>query len=423
MLSSFKWVLLIVGLLGVAGADWPRFRGPAGDGKAEEGLPLKWSATEGVAWKKEMPGPGASSPIVWQNKVFLTCYSGYGLDPKQAGDMEQLKRHAICMNAENGETLWAKEIPADLPETKYQGTYITTHGYASSTPVTDGERVYFFFNKSGVFAYSMDGELAWKKTVGNTNHEWGNGASPILHGDLLIVNAGIEGDNLLALNKNTGEQVWTLGNFPRAWNTPALVTVPESKRQELIVSVRGKVRGIDPLKGTELWSSTGISTAELCPSPVVHEDVAYITGGPGGESLAVRIGGNGDVTKTNLLWRIRKGSNVTSPIYHNGHLFWASDSRGILYCANPVTGDIVYETRLNPRSERIYASPILSGDRLYFVSRSNGTFVVAAKPEFELLAHNVLSTDPTEIFNGSPAVHQGRLLIRSDKFLYCISGK
>ena len=129
MLSSFKWVLLIVGLLGVAGADWPRFRGPAGDGKAEEGLPLKWSATEGVAWKKEMPGPGASSPIVWQNKVFLTCYSGYGLDPKQAGDMEQLKRHAICMNAENGETLWAKEIPADLPETKYQGTYITTHGY------------------------------------------------------------------------------------------------------------------------------------------------------------------------------------------------------------------------------------------------------------------------------------------------------
>lgn len=418
-LAACRFLMVLCFLAQPLAAQWPQFRGPAANGAAEGELPLQWSDTSGIAWKSELPGPGASSPIVVGGKVLVSCFSGYGADPQQPGEMANLKRHAICVNLEDGKRLWSREVPAALPETKFAGRYITLHGFASSTPVSDGERVYFFFGKSGVFAYTLEGEKIWQTLVGDQPHAWGSGASPILHGDLLIVNASLESDALVALNKNTGERVWQLKDMPRAWNTPALLRPPGSDREELVVNVRGRVRGIDPQSGQELWSCRAINAAELCPSIVGHDGVAYVLGSPRGEGLAVRIGGRGDVTDSHLLWRINKGSNVGSPVYHDGHLYWAHNQRGIVYCVEAATGKIVYEKRLQPNPGRIYASPILAAGCLYYVSRTQGTFVVAAKPEFELLAHNRLGENE-EVFNGSPAVAAARLLLRSDRALYCI---
>jgi hypothetical protein len=401
-------------------ADWPRFRGPFGDGTCvETGLPLKWTDSD-VTWRAELPGPGSSSPIVVGNAVFLSAYSGYGTDPKNPGEPAGLTRHAICLNRADGKILWKHDVKLTTPDKPFQGQYITMHGYASSTPVSDGTNVYFFFGPAGVHAYTLQGRELWRASVGDKAHDWGNGSSPILHDNLLIVNAAIEGDSLVALDKRTGREVWAVRKgFPSSWNTPVVAKV--GAREELIVNASARLRAFDPATGKELWSCRGIRAAELCPTVVVRDGVVYLLGAPGrSAAMAVRAGGNGDVSETNILWELKTGSNVSSPALHGGHLFWANDSTGTLYCVKAATGEVVFEQPLSSeRGNRVYASPILSEGRLYFVSRNRGTFVVAAKPLFELLAQNVLAGD-TSVFNASPAVADGQIFLRSDRFAYCI---
>lgn len=402
-------------------ADWPRFRGPSGDGIVTgSDAPLKWGPQENVVWKTELPGPGSSSPIVSRGKVFLTCYSGYGVTVAQAGDPAHLKRHALCFNQADGKLLWSHVANAPLPEQPYAGPYITQHGYASSTPVTDGKHVFFFLAKSGVFAFTMDGKKVWETNVGTNHHEWGAGASPILYQNLLIVNAAAESDSLLALDKQTGKTVWSVRGMARAWDTPALVDTGAA-RPELVVSIAGRLRAFDPVTGAELWRCQGINAAELCPSIVASKGILFVLGHPSGQAMAVRAGGRGDVTQTHVLWRLNKGSNVTSPVYHDGHLYWCSDNRGFAYCVKAETGEVKYEERLQPNPRQIYASPVLVGDRLYYVSRVAGTFVIAARPEFKLAAH----IPPLEAasFSGSPAVVGGQMFLRSDRHLYCLGGR
>jgi hypothetical protein len=160
----------------------------------------------------------------------------------------------------------------------------------------------------------------------------------------------------------------------------------------------------------------------LCPSVVVRDGVAYVLGLPGtGQAMAVRAGGAGDVSASHIVWEIKKGSNVGSPVVHDGHLYWANDARGLAMCAKAATGEIVYEQPLTgARRDRIYASPVLSAGKLYYVGRTSGTYIVAAKPQFALIAHNVIGGDPS-VFNASPAVVDGQLFLRSDRFAYCVA--
>src|SRR6187397_2217071 len=183
-------LLLVVAAFTAQAADWPQFRGPTADGvTTDANLPLTWSEKENLVWRTELPGPGSSSPIISGDKVFLTSYSGYGLDVKEPGDITKLTRHAICLSKRDGKILWQHEIKTDLPNKPYTGTYITTHGYASSSPVTDGKGVYFFMANAGIHAFTVDGKKVWNASVGEQTHPWGVGSSPILYGDLLIVNA------------------------------------------------------------------------------------------------------------------------------------------------------------------------------------------------------------------------------------------
>jgi hypothetical protein len=178
--------------------------------------------------------------------------------------------------------------------------------------------------------------------------------------------------------------------------------------------------GFDPNSGKELWQAEGVHRY-CCPSVVAHDGVVFAIGG-GSTSLAVRAGGRGDVSKTHGLWRDNRGSNVSSPVYLDGHIYWASDSGGVVTCQEAATGKSVYQKRLEPGSGLIYASPILADGKLYFVSQRKGTYVVAAKPEFELLSHNVFEDDDSRT-NASPAVSNGQLLLRTDRALYCIGTK
>jgi len=395
--------------------DWPQFRGPGGLGVSDAtGLPLTWSQTENMAWKTALPGPGTSSPIVVGDRIYLTYYTGYNVPGGDTGDMQQLKLHVICLSLADGSVVWTNEVAPTLPE---QDRIREGHGYASSTPASDGERLYVFFGKTGVFAFDLDGREIWRADVGSHLNGWGSAASPIVWGDLVIINASVESERLVALDKKTGKPRWQAGGIKEAWNTPLVVPVKDGQ-PELVVGMPKKVMGFDPATGATLWNCSNDIGWYIAPSAVAHDGIVWSIGGRSGPAaVAVQAGGSGDVTDSRRLWSSTKGSNVSSPVYHDGHLYWAHDNLGIAYCANAKTGSVIYEERL-PRAGQVYASPIVADGRVYFLSRGGRTFVLPARPQFELLATNDL--DDRSMFNASPAVAGKRLLIRSDKFLYCL---
>ena len=397
-------------------ADWSGFRGPGGQGVSQtKGMPVKFNAEDNLAWKTPLPGPGGSSPIVFGDHIYVTCYGGYAVPGSAGGDMNALKRHLICLKRADGTKVWEREVPAAQPEQ----AKVRDHGYASSTSLADADRIYVFFGKSGVFAFSRAGKQLWHADVGSKVHGWGSATSPLIYKDLVIFNASVESDSLVALNKETGKEVWRAGGIKDSWNTPILVPVADGKT-ELVLAIMGKVLAFDPDTGSPLWScATGIGWY-MVPSLVNSNDVVYCIGGRTGGSLAVRAGGRGDVTQSRRLWTLNKGSNVPSPILHNGHLYWLHENLGIVYCADAATGKVVYEERIEGAGQ-FYASLVLADDKLYCVSRRGSVFVLAAKPQFEQLARNELNDRSS--FDASPTVAGDRLLIRSDKFLYCIGGK
>jgi outer membrane protein assembly factor BamB len=410
-------VLLIVisPALAVA-ADWPQFRGPGGLGIAakEQGLPLKWDDETNIAWKVALPGPGSSSPIVVGERVLLTCYSGYGVAKKE-GDLADLRRHLLCYDRA-GKPLWKKDVTAQAKDYPYS-SFLTNHGYASSTPASDGRNVFVFFGVAGVLAYDLDGKELWRSSVGTAVSDWGSGSSPLLYKDLVIVNASVESSALVALYKDTGKKAWTVKGVDRSWSTPTLVDAGD--HQELVLNQHGKFRAYNPDTGKALWSCAGTADFYVAGETIAHDGVVYAIGGRDYNLVAVKAGGKGEVKE---LWRIKRGSNVSSPVYHKGHLYWAHEGNGIVYCAKAADGTLVYEKRLDPNPGRIYASATYGDGKIYYVSRQGGTFVIDASPTFALLAHNQFRSD-TSVFNASPAIADGQLFLRSDRNLYCIGKK
>lgn len=411
-----------VSVLLLSGADWTRFRGPGASGVAEEtGLPSSWDATSNIVWKTRLPGFGTSSPITLGDKIFLSCYSGYGLDQDAPGDQQNLQHLLLCLNRADGQIVWARGIEARPPLADYDSDRVNLHGYASSTPTTDGESVYAFFGRAGVVAYDMSGNPRWHAEVGDKTHGWGSASSLIVHNDLVIVNASVESESLVALNKKTGQPVWHVPGIGQSWSTPLIVNVPDGP-DELVVSHRGKIWGLEPDTGERQWECDGIDDY-VCPAVIAHDGIVYVTAGrrrP--QFIAVRAGGRGDVTDTHVLWEMRATPKVSTPVYYEGYLYWVTHS-GVAGCANAKTGDIVYEESLDLKGSRdkVYASPVVGDGKLFGVSREDGAFVLAVGPEFELLARNHL--DDSSVFNATPTISDGQLLLRSDRFLYCIGNE
>jgi outer membrane protein assembly factor BamB len=389
--------------------NWPQFRGPGGLGISQErGLPVTWSETENVAWKSTMPGYGSSSPIALDGKLYITCYSGYGM-ANESGRMDDLMLHLVCIDSKTGKILWDKQIKPVLPEEKR----VRDHGYAAHTPVTDGEDIYVFFGKSGVFKFDLQGNQIWQTSVGTKTHAWGSGTSPILYENLVIVNASVESGSLVAIDKTSGKEIWRAQGMDSSWNTPHLVKTNDGG-YELAVTVKKWVLGFDLKTGNELWRCGAIDDY-ICPSIVSHKGIVYAMGGRSSKAVAVRSGGRGNVTNTHKLWQADVGANVCSPVVYDDHLYWVSDRNQTAYCINLTDGSVTYSERIGPQP---YASALLADGRLYVVTRNGGTLVLTAKPQFERLALNKL--DDRSTFNASAIAYNSTLILRSNKNLYCI---
>lgn len=397
--------------LSAIGANWMQFRGPGGLGSSpEKGLPTTWSSQENIVWRTQLPGPGTSSPVVVGKRVYLTCYTGYGVEPGQ-GDMANLMRLLVCVDRPTGKILWTRDFKPLLPESRYVGGNNTQHGYSSSTLASDGKRLYAFFGKSGVYCLDLDGKEIWRASVGTKTNGWGSSNSPVLFKNLVIINASIESGALVALDRDSGKEVWRADGIRSSWNTPVLVDVPKTG-PELVLNESSAVIAFDPATGKELWRVTGFN-GYVCPSVVAHKDVVYVVRGG---ALAIRAGGRGDVTNSHVLWRTKGSSLVASPVYHDGHLYWAA---GNAFCLDAATGKDVYRNRLGGN---YYASGLVADGKIYYVSRFDGTFVVPAEPKFKVLAHNKFADDPSRT-NASPIADEGHILMRTDRYLYCIGKK
>ena len=389
--------------------DWHQFRGPGGLGVSDEtNLPVTWSEEENLLWKSELPGSGASSPIAVGPHLYLTCYSGYGIGQPE-GTLDDLLLHVVCVEKSTGRIDWSRPIDPRQPESER----VRDHGYAAPTPATDGESLYVFFGRTGVLKFDLAGNLIWQTLVGDNTHGWGCGTSPVLYDNLVIVNASVESGSLVALNQETGEEVWRAPGMSRSWNTPHLVEFP-SGPPELVVSVKDLLLAFDPATGERLWQCEGIHDY-VCPSVISQNGIVFAIGGRQSRAIAVRAGGRGDVTATHKIWDVKAGANVPSPIIWGGNMYWVSDRASAAYCVRLSDGKTLYQERMR---DRPYASAMAGDGKIYIVTRFGGTYVLAAEPQFRQLAHNQFDDEST--FNASPIASGGKLFLRSDKYLYCI---
>ena len=433
--------------------DWSRFLGPGGQlrGEATNNTPTKFGQDENIRWKAELPGRGVSSPIVVGAKVFVTCYSGYGMGDGE-GSLSDLKRHLVCVDRATGELLWTRTVDAIAEEDLYEGIGVPAHGYASHTPVSDGERVFAFFGKSGVHAFDLDGNPLWQTDVGNESgpQRWGSSCSPILYKDMVIVLASEESRSMIALDAKTGSERWRqeAGDFESTWSTPVIVQA-EDGRVDLCVNVPGEVWGLNPDTGKLRWYARGTEDNSTAASLVPGDGIVIATGGRGGNAVAVRVGGKGDVNESHVLWEAQIPGRFATPVLHDGKLFTYGDA--VLSVFDVETGDRISQTRLTDSSARggardeggsrgeggsrddgrrggfgrggmmnmDYASPVLVGDRIYILTRGGTVYVTTATDEPEVVATNRFDGDTG--FGGTPAVSDGELLIRSDSALYCVS--
>ncbi|MHC4993682.1 MAG: PQQ-binding-like beta-propeller repeat protein [Planctomycetota bacterium] len=414
---------MLVGWSASAG-DWPGFRGPDRNGiSAEKGLPTRFGDKTNLKWKTPLAGPGSSSPVVVGDKVFVTAYTGYGLSKENVGEKAALTRRLYCLSRQDGSVLWQKSVKAHQPIDEYRG-YISEHGYSTSTPATDGKRVYVFFGKSGVLAYDFDGNRLWHTLVGkgSSDKKWGSASSPLLYGDTVIVSAADEATAVIALDKRTGKVKWRAQNsaLNHVYATPALVKGAGGV-DEIVVNMPEEIWGLDAKTGLKRWyAKTGLP-GNICPSVVVGDGAIYGFGGyPKHGSFAVKTGGTGNVTGTHLKWSVGDNPYVVTPVLTGGKMYWVSN-KGEASCMDAKTGKLIHSRRLGEGRDKAacYASPLLVDGKLYVVTRQAGIYVLAADESMEVLEHNVFESD-SSIFNATPAVSNGQMFIRSNQAIYCV---
>jgi outer membrane protein assembly factor BamB len=408
--------LLLVALFAssVQAENWPGWRGPRGDGTStEKNLPTEWSTTKNVKWKLKLPSPGNSSPVVWGDRVFLT----------QSIDKAGTERALFCIDRKSGTVLWQKSIPFKDKEPTH-----ATNPYCAATPVTDGEIVIASHGSAGLVCYDFSGNQLWHRDLGLFIHIWGTAASPILYGDLVILNCGPgERTSLRAFDKKTGKDVWEVpepggkaGNSQAdwigSWSTPRIVNV--DGKDQLVMSWPNVLKAHDPKSGKMLWSCKGL-TKLVYTSPVTDGKYVVAMSGYGGAAIGLKLGGTGDVTETNRLWHHNKSNpqRIGSGVIVGDHFYMANANANTIQCIELKTGKDLWEKQT--LGVACWGSLVLADGKLYTTDQNGDTFVLDAKPKFELVARNKLG----EHCNASPAISDGEIFLRTFQHLWCIAEK
>jgi outer membrane protein assembly factor BamB len=387
---------------------WPRWRGPSGQGLAAgTNYVDAWSDTTNVRWKVAVPGRGHSSPIVWKDHLFLTTahYDG--------------RLSMLAYKRGDGTLLWQTDLPIRGVERTHR-----KNSNASPTPSTDGRRVYASFGTHGLAAFDFNGKLLWHQKLGELRNYHGSAGSPVLYKDRVFLYQDHSGTATLgsfvaAFDAATGAVIWKKDRSESVgWGTPVVINA--GNRDELIVNSQYKVYAYDPSTGEELWTVRG-TTMEVIPTPVVAHGLVFCSSGRAGPTLAIRPGGNGDVTSTHVEWTSPRGSPfVPSPLVHGDLLYTINDMQSILTVLEAKTGTLVYQGRLGqPTREGFSSSPIAVGDKLFFTNDQGQTFVVQAGRAFKLLHVNELHAQVL----ATPALVDGVWYWRTDRELIAIGTK
>jgi len=398
-------------------ANWPQFRGPTGQGiSTDKNTPLNWSATENIAWKTELPGESWSSPIVWGDRVFVTTATEDGASCR-----------VLALDRKSGKILWDKEVFQQVPRRK-EGR----NSYATPTPATDGQRVYTCFGDGSFAALNFAGEVVWTNRDYKFYGQHGLGTALLLHEGAVIMarDGSNDGEDkklgwqtpwdqayVLALDARTGKERWKgkRGLSRISHGTP--VIWEHDGKSQVVTEAGDVVQGFDLKTGQRLWSSLVAGEGKV-PSTVIGDGLVFTSGGWGGKETikAFKLGGQGDLQESNLVWEQKKGMpKVPSMLYVKPHLFAITDG-GIATCMKGATGEIVWQERVGGNFS---ASPVVADGRIYFVGDNGETTVIEAGPEFKVLAKNPLG----EKLQASPAISQGQIFIRTEKNLFCIGAK
>ncbi|MEZ6120716.1 MAG: PQQ-binding-like beta-propeller repeat protein [Pirellulaceae bacterium] len=419
--------------------SWPALRGPDATGVAADHprLPNQWSAESNVAWKTDVDGRGWSSPIVWQDQVFLTTAinSGEAEAPKKGlyfgGDRNEPPQSEhiwklICLDLQTGELRWQRILHQGIPATPMH----IKNSYASETPVTDGQHVFAYMGNVGLYCYSLEGELVWKKTMPPKpiSHDWGTAASPVLHENRLYVVSDTEEDSTLtAYDTQTGNQVWqVLRDEGSNWATPYVWQ--NSLRTEIVTPGSDRIRSYD-LDGNLLYELGGASSITIA-TPYSQFGLLYVTSGYVLDKkkpiFAIRPGGSGDISlsaeetsNASIAWCQPKAApyNPTTIVY--GDYLYCLYDQGFLACYNAKTGEEVYSKQRLPNGRAFTSSPWAYDGKIFCVNEDGVTFVIQAGPEFQLLHTNALAED--DMCMATPAIADGKLLIRSAERIYCLT--
>lgn len=443
-----------------ATASWPAFRGPAHTGEAPGAdPPLNWNENNNVRWKVELEGAGHASPVVWGNRIIVmsavktdkqirqeqdepgSSRAGSSIllasrqtpGSKGKGEQQQRRRrpprvkpthvHQFNVSAydlDSGRRVWNTVVREEVPHESLH----STASQVSASPVTDGKHIWAFFGSRGLYCLDMEGKVLWEAQFGaqNTRNEFGEGASPAVHGDFIVINWDHEGDSFVAaLDKTTGEERWRVErNEPTSWSTPLVVR--DGENDVVVVSATGRVVGYDLATGKEIWSVSGLGL-NVIPTPVADDETVWVMSGyREAHGMAIRYpGAEGDLTGTDRVrWETDRGlSYVPSAVLVGGRIFFFQRFTGILSCYVLSSGDECYEQQRIDGYENIYASLVAAGNRIYSVSRDGSAIVFSAGGEFKILARNELD----DVFNATPAIVGDTIVLRGDKYLYNIGAE
>lgn len=421
--------------------NWGHWRGPNGNSVAENATPpTEWSDTKNVKWKVAIPGKGSGSPVIWNEKVFVvTAVSVGGEAVPSAGGrggsgrggsgrgsfgrgrsapLAKTSFKILCFDKDSGKKLWEK---TSTDATPHQGVH-STNNFASASPCTDGKHVYAFFGSRGLYCYTLDGELVWKRDdfgKMETRNGFGEGSSPTIAGDKIIVPWDHEGPSaIFALDKMTGKTIWkTDRDEPTNWSTPLIVE--HDGKKQVVMNGQTCARSYDLETGKELWRCGG-QTERPCASAVAMGDLVFVGSGHRGSFLgAFKMAGSGDIEGTsNVAWSINRDTpDIASPLLSNGRLYFHKGKTGLLSCIDAKTGKPHYPASRVPGLKSIYASPVAAGGFVFLTGRSGTTVVLKDANQLEVVATNSVG----ETVDATPAPVGNQLFIRGEKHLFCIS--